>query len=223
MYTIKPKERYAKAFGRDLRISTKAAVKICRVIRNKPLSRAKRLLNDLIARRRNLKGKYYTKTVKDIADLLSSCEKNAEFFGLDNEKLFVHASAHTGTIMRRRRRKSAFGSRLKSTNLEIMLIEKGKREKTEIEKKEKIGKEKKAEKPEIKKEVSEEEKKETTLVKKEIRKEKLVKEENKESEEKIEKEKEEIKKEIIREEKEVSTPMKREKSEKEVLSVTEEK
>ena len=143
MYTIKPKERYAKSFGRDLGISTKAAAKICRVIRKKPLSRTKRLLNDLIARRRSLGGKYYTKTVKEIADLLSSCEKNAAFLGLDNEKLFVHASAHTGTIMRRRRRKAAFGSRLKRTNLEIMLIEKGK----EIEKKEIKKKPEKKEKP----------------------------------------------------------------------------
>ena len=123
-YTIKYKERYAKASGRNLRISTKSSTKICRVIRKKPLARAKRLLNDLIARRRSLDGKYYTKTSKEIADLLSSCEKNAAFLGLDTEKLLVHASAHKGTVMRRRRRKAAFGSRLKSTNLEIMLVEK---------------------------------------------------------------------------------------------------
>jgi ribosomal protein L22 len=139
---MKPKEKYAKAFGRDMRISTKSAVKLCRVIRGKKLSASKRLLSDLVAGRRNLEGKYYSKAVKEIYDLLSSCEKNAEFLGLDNEKLFVHASAHTGTIMKRRRRKSAFGSRLKSTNIEMMLIEKGKartekkaaKEKAEIKK-----------------------------------------------------------------------------------------
>ena len=36
MYTIKPKEKYAKAFGRDLRISKKDAVKICSAPRNRP-------------------------------------------------------------------------------------------------------------------------------------------------------------------------------------------
>lgn len=152
MYTMKPEERYAKAFGRDLRISTKSAVKLCRVIRGKKLSASKRLLSDLVAGRRSLEGKYYTKAVKEIANLLSSCEKNAEFLGLDNEKLFVHASAHTGTIMKRRRRKSAFGSRLKSTNIEMILIEKGK---TRTEKK--AAKEK----AEIKKETLPEEKPQT--------------------------------------------------------------
>ena len=178
MYTIKPKERYAKAFGRDLGISTKTAVKICRVIRKKPLSRTKRLLNDLIARRRSLRGKYYTKTVKEVADLLSSCEKNAAFLGLDNEKLFVHASAHTGTIMRRRRRKAAFGSRLKRTNLEIVLIEKGK----EIEKKEIKKKPEKKEKPAAEKKAvkEKEERKEKPLA--EEKENKAVKEEKKEKE-----------------------------------------
>jgi ribosomal protein L22 len=150
MYSLKPKEKYAKAFGRNMRISTKDAIRICRVIRKKPLARVKRLMNDMIARKRSLGGKYYTKTVRQISDLLASCEKNALFIGLDNEKLFVHASANTGTILRRRRRKAAFGSRLKNTNVEIMLIEKGK-EKKEAAKKivEKVVKEAM---PEIKKE-----------------------------------------------------------------------
>lgn len=108
-----------------MRISTKSAEFICRVIRKKTLKRAKRMLNDLSAGKRNLAGKYYTKTVKHILELLESCEKNAEFLGLDNERLFVHASAHQGTSLRRRRRKAAFGSAMKSTNMEIMLIERG--------------------------------------------------------------------------------------------------
>ena len=162
-YTFVPKQKYAKAYGNNLRISTKGSEKICRVLRRKKLSSAKRLLDDLLSEKRSLDGKYYTKTVKNIKMLLESCEKNAEFLGLSSDALFVHASAHTGTIMRRRRRRSGFGTKIKSTNIEIMLIEKGKtkgvsKEKIEKEIKKKI--EEKAEKiaekhkAEIKKEVN---------------------------------------------------------------------
>lgn len=130
-YTIEPKERHAKAYA-NLRISTRSAIKISNAIKKKPLDRAKRLLEDLAVGKRSLRGKYYTKTVRGIKDLLESCEKNAEFSGLDKDKLFVHASAHTGPIMRRRRRKSQFGSRMKSTNMEIILIEKGKAKKADV-------------------------------------------------------------------------------------------
>lgn len=125
-YTFVPKYRHAKAHGRNLRISRKSASVLCAAIRNKPLSRAKRLLVDLNSGRRSLKGKYYSKTVEGILELLESCEKNAENLGLDADRLFVHASARKGTAMRRRRRKSGFGSQLKAAHLEIFLIEKGK-------------------------------------------------------------------------------------------------
>jgi len=130
VYTFKPEQDYARAYGRNLRISRKNAVKICRVIRGKKLKTVKRLLNDLLEQRRSLDGKYYTKTVAEILKLIESCEKNADFLGLEKEKLFVHASASQGTIIRRRRRKAAFGSRLKSTNVEIMLIQRGKEKTT---------------------------------------------------------------------------------------------
>ncbi|GEM_PF-949380 len=125
-YTFTPKHRFAKASGSNLRISTRKAELICKVIRRKTLKRAKRLLVDMAAEKRGLDGKYYTKTVKGILELMESCEKNAEFLGLDNERLFVHASAHQGTTLKRRRRKSAFGSSMKSTVMEMMLIERGK-------------------------------------------------------------------------------------------------
>ena len=144
MYTHKPRQKFAKAYGRNMRISTKSAELLCRVIRRKKLSSAKRLLQDLSEGRRALDGKYYSKAVREVLMLLQGCEKNAEFLGLDADRLFVHASAHTGTNYRRRRRKSGFGSKMKSTNLEMMLIERGKaaekvekpglRKKTETEK-----------------------------------------------------------------------------------------
>jgi ribosomal protein L22 len=151
MYTFKPGKKFAKASGQNMRISTKSAELICRVIRKKPLTRAKRLLSDLAEEKRSLDGMYYSKTVREMLMLLESCEKNAEFLGLDSDRLFVHASAHTGTNFRRRRRKAGFGSKMKSTNLEIMLIERGRAQ-------EKVSKERPAKKTEaeaqIEKEVS---------------------------------------------------------------------
>jgi len=123
-YTFVPKEKHAKAYGRNLRISAKHAAFLCRVIKKKPLTRVKRLLEDLAEERRNLDGKYYTKTAKEMLMLLNSCEKNADALGLDAGHLMVHASAHQGTNLRRRRRKQNFGSRMKSANVEIMLLEK---------------------------------------------------------------------------------------------------
>jgi len=124
-YTFEPNEKYAKAYGNNLRISAKKATLICRVIRGKKLKTAKRLLNDLSIETRALDGKHYTKTVRDILILLNSCEKNAENINLNTGNLFVHASASKGSAMRRRRRKSDFGSAMKSANIEIYLVERG--------------------------------------------------------------------------------------------------
>jgi len=134
-YTFVPKEKHAKAYGNNIRISKKSARIVCNAIKRKPLVRGKRLLVDLQAKRRSLGGKYYSKAVDEILQLLESCEKNADNLNLEKGKLFIHASAHMGTIMRRRRRKSAFGSRLKTAHVEIMLIEKGKGKKVQIKKK----------------------------------------------------------------------------------------
>lgn len=146
MYTFKPKQKFAKASSVNSKISTKKAVKIFRVIRNKKLTNVRRLLDGLQTRERSIGGKYYTKAVNEIKNLLDSCEKNAEFIGLDKGALFVHASAHQGNTFRRRRRKSAFGSLMKTTHMEIMLIEKGR-----LPEKKESEKEKRREKKEEKK------------------------------------------------------------------------
>ena len=124
-YTFEPEQPHAKAFGNNLRISAKNAQILCRVVRRKKLSVVKRLLQDLVTEQRSLEGMYYTKAVQSMLLLLESCEANAKAHGLDAGRLFVHASATRGSNLRRARRKSSFGSRMKSTNLEIMLIERG--------------------------------------------------------------------------------------------------
>lgn len=108
-----------------MRISAKNAMFLSAVIRRKKLSVVRRLLQDLVDGKRALDGKYYTKAAAGMLGLLESCEANAKALGLDAGTLFVHAAATRGANMRRSRRKSGFGSRLKSTNLEIMLVSRG--------------------------------------------------------------------------------------------------
>ena len=122
-YTFEPEKPHAKAYGNNLRISPKNARIICTVIKRKKLSVAKRLLQDVIAGTRSLRGKYFTNASKSILELLESCEANAKSLGLDVGQLFVHASATHGTMMRRGRRKSSFGSRLKTANVEVILVQ----------------------------------------------------------------------------------------------------
>ena len=124
-YTFEPKEKHAKALATNVRISTKNAEVVCRVVRKKKLTTAKRLLEGLVDGSRDLEGKYYTNAAEELLSLLNSCEKNADNKNLDKGKLFVHVSASEGTHTRRGRRKSSFGSRMKMTNLEVILIQRG--------------------------------------------------------------------------------------------------
>lgn len=123
-YTFKPKEKHAKARSL-LYISPRNALIICRVINKKKLTMAKRLLEDIVSQRRSLRGKYYTSASTAILKLLESCEKNAENLGLEVGKLFVYASTCYGPKMRRKRRKSDFGTEMKASYVELILVEKG--------------------------------------------------------------------------------------------------
>ncbi len=122
-YTIQPEEKHAKAYGNNLRVSMKKSTKLSKFMRGKKLTVVRRFLNDLMSEKRNLDGKYYTKTAEAFISLLDSCEKNAENLGLEKGRLFFHSSAHMGNNLRRKRRKANFGSKMKTTNLEIILIQ----------------------------------------------------------------------------------------------------
>ncbi len=109
-------DRTVKCAGRELRISAKAATEICRTIRGMKLEDAKKLLEDVrdleraIAYRRYKKevahrnlpekwfaGKYPVKAASKILFLLEELEANAEYKGLDPEKIrIVHAASQRG-------------------------------------------------------------------------------------------------------------------------------
>ena len=121
-YAYAPKaEKFARAYGRALRISTKSSTQICRAITGLNLQKGKGLLNSLLEEKKSLDGKYYTNTTAEVLDLLKSAESNAEFKGLDTDKLIIHASAHTGFAFWRPRRFKMRRQKRKVTNVQIVL------------------------------------------------------------------------------------------------------
>ena len=113
-------ERTARATGKQMRISFKDSVEICREINGKRLSYAKKFLTDVIdlktavpykrfdkglAHRRGFSmacsGAYPKKAATQILKLLENSEANAEFKGLDTERLFVkHIQAKRGRVIK---------------------------------------------------------------------------------------------------------------------------
>jgi large subunit ribosomal protein L22 len=116
-YSIKEidPDRTVKCSGRELRISPKASVEICKAIKGMKLQEAKKLLEDVAAKRRPIPyrrynkevphkggigfhaGRYPVKAAKKFRDLLEELEANAEYKGLDTEKIkIIHAASHRG-------------------------------------------------------------------------------------------------------------------------------
>lgn len=113
-------EKTAKVAGRELRISPKHAIEICRTIKGMRLEKARAFLEQVIAKktpvpfRRYRKmvahrhgiqkfaaGRYPVKAAARILKLLEGAEANAEFKGLDTENLrIIHASACSGMRLR---------------------------------------------------------------------------------------------------------------------------
>ena len=139
-YSIQSLEgNYAKAYGRDLGISTKKSVEICNNLRGKQLKRAEQILEKAIAKeqpivmKRYIKdmahkkgmatGKYPVKAAVAILKILKNAESNAQNKGLSTKDMIVyHIVAHKASTPwrfgRQRRRK------MKRTHIEIVLLEK---------------------------------------------------------------------------------------------------
>ncbi len=120
-YTIEVDDtKVAKSIGKELPISPKHAVEICREIRGLPLERAKEFLEGVIAQRTPVPfrrynkqvvhqrggtgpGRYPKKAAKYILRVLQDAESNAEYKGFDTESLDVlQAAAHRGRIWHQR-------------------------------------------------------------------------------------------------------------------------
>ena len=113
-------ENQVKCYGRELRISPKAAVEICREINGKWIDEAIDYLENVgqlkqvvpykvykkkVAHKKGLHrwyaGKYPQKAAKHIQKLLKDVNASAEYKGLISDNLrIVHAAAHRGIKIR---------------------------------------------------------------------------------------------------------------------------
>lgn len=127
----------AKAVGRDLPISPKHSVEVCNLIRNMPVEKAKKFLQDItekklavpyrkfqqdLAHRKNIgPGRFPVKTCENILEMLKAAEANAVFKGL-GKGLFIKSivpqrAAKQWHYGRKRRR------HMKRAHIEIVLEE----------------------------------------------------------------------------------------------------
>jgi len=122
-YSQKPKDesKLAKGMGIGLNMSFKHSVTVCERIRNMELSKAINLLESVISRERAIPfkrfrrgvghrrgdgketiAKYPKKASSEILKVLRNVEANADYKGLDTEKLkLTHIEAHKGARRRR--------------------------------------------------------------------------------------------------------------------------
>lgn len=114
-------DRTAIASARELDISHKAAREICNTIKGMFLDRAKEYLEEVmvmrkavpykrhkkhVAHRKELSkwpaGRYPIKAAKKILEVLGNAENNAEFKGLDVERMkIIHACSQKGMVIKR--------------------------------------------------------------------------------------------------------------------------
>ena len=114
-------ERTVRASAREVRVSHKSAREVCRAIKGMSLDEAKRFLREVIqmkrpvpfrrfkkkvGHRRGLQkayaGRFPVKAAKKVLEVLENAEANAEYKGLDPERLWIiHASAYPGTKIKR--------------------------------------------------------------------------------------------------------------------------
>jgi len=114
-------DKTVKCSGRELKISPKAATEICRTIKGMKLSEAKSLLEKVVDKKRAIAykrymkevphkrleerwyaGRYPVKAAGRILGLLEELEANAEYKGLDVDRLkIIHAASQRGMKMRK--------------------------------------------------------------------------------------------------------------------------
>lgn len=136
-------KKCAKAYGKELHISPKDSMEICREIKSMFLEEAQDFLKDVVNKERYVpykrhdkkrahrkgegqdSGGYPVKAAKKILEVLENAEANAEYKGLTVERLrIIHASAKEGMTFPGFQPR-AFGratpSETPTTNIEIVV------------------------------------------------------------------------------------------------------
>jgi len=106
----------------ELRASRKMAVEVCKKLNRRPFGEAKSFLEKLVKKEVDIDGVYYTKAAEGILKFLAALEHNAKNRDKDPEKMILNISAHRGPTMLRGRRKRRFGTKLKITHLQAVLV-----------------------------------------------------------------------------------------------------
>lgn len=119
-YTVPIQKDMACANATE-KISTVFAEIVAKKINGTALRSAEKFLNNMIEGKVSINNKFHTNAAMQILALLKSAENNATAKGLDTENLMVMAAAHKGPKIFRGRRKRAFGMRMKSTHVQIVL------------------------------------------------------------------------------------------------------
>jgi large subunit ribosomal protein L22 len=114
-------EKTVKASGREVRVSHKSAREVCKTIKGMMLTQAKQYLRDVLDKKRAVPftrfkkkaghrhglekayaGRYPVKAAKQILKVIEGAEANAEYKGLDTDRLrIIHASAYPGMKIKR--------------------------------------------------------------------------------------------------------------------------
>lgn len=142
--TVSDAATTARAYGRDLPCSPKSGRNVARAIKGMPVARAKAFLEEVVAvktpvpftvRVRKIHhrkggmgpGRYPVQTAKCMLKVLESAEANAEYKGLDKDRLVIsHSTAYQGTVIqaytpRAQGRATPHYNRL--TNFEVILTQ----------------------------------------------------------------------------------------------------
>jgi len=145
-YSVKVEpENTSKSIGRELHISPKKSMEICRTVKGMKASQAKSFLEDVIALKKPvpfkrfkrdvphrkgkgiMSGRYPKNAALGILQTIEHAEHNAEYKGLDPEIMFIkHAAAHRGQIIKGRMPRAmgrATAKNKHTTNIEIILKE----------------------------------------------------------------------------------------------------
>jgi large subunit ribosomal protein L22 len=109
----------SKIFG--AKISLKHSLALCKELRGKKVDKARKFLEDLIARKRTVNHKYYPKAAGKFLELINTVEANARQKNLNTEKLCIR-KIEVGKGVAFYRPRSLWhlrGQRSKSVNLTI--------------------------------------------------------------------------------------------------------
>jgi len=142
-YRVESGVSVARARGVELPISPKKTYEVLNAIRGLPLDRATTVLEDAIALRRAIPfrrynqetahhvgsgpGRYAKKVAQNVLQVLENARENAEYEGLDADRLFVKVAASSRGRIRKANMPRAHGRATawneQTTSVEIILAE----------------------------------------------------------------------------------------------------